>query len=172
MGSRLLGDLESMLCTYFSLFLSIPPSSLLLFSLSFLLTTPKDLTEGEMKAFPATEGNLRGGIWADGKPKARWSSAGLQQRWPQGRGCNFPDLPVESALDQVHSQAGVLERLESDRSRWPRAPLGLHCWDIALLPPLRAQWTPLIPKRSCLMLFPFFTLESISYSGQPTLRVP
>lgn len=91
-----------------------------------------------MKPFPATDGKLRGGIWADGKPKARWSTAGLL-RWPGGRGCNFPDLPVESALDQVHSQAGVLETLESDRSRWPRAPLGLHCWDTALLPPLRAQ---------------------------------
>lgn len=73
MESRLLGDLESMLCTSFSLFLSIPPLlslSLFYFLSLSCLTTPKDLMEEEMKPFPATDGNLRGGIWADGKPKA------------------------------------------------------------------------------------------------------
>lgn len=105
-GDRLLGNLES---AYAPIFLSlyIPSSFLFLPSLSSsCFTTPKYPTEGEMEPFPATDGNLRGGIWADGKPKARWSTAGPLRRLG-GRGCNFPDLPVESALDQVHSQAGV-----------------------------------------------------------------
>lgn len=138
-GGRLVGDLEALYAPSF-LFLSIfgPPSSLPP-SLSLTwFTIPKEPTEGEMKPLAATDGNLRGGIWADGKPKACWSIAGLL-RWPGGRGCNFPDLPVESALDQVHSQAGVSETPASDRSRWPRAPPGLHCWNPALFPPRRAQ---------------------------------
>lgn len=37
---------------------------------SFLLNVFQGPMEGEMKPFPATDRNLRGGIWADGKPKA------------------------------------------------------------------------------------------------------
>lgn len=56
---------------------------------------------------------MRGGvlerdIWAQGKRK-ECRSLVRPRSWPRGRGCNVPELPVESALDQVHSQAGASE---------------------------------------------------------------
>lgn len=123
---HLLGNLESVYAPIF-LFLSIfrLPFSFSLLSLLPALRLPSTPTEGEMEPFPATDGNLRD--WADGKPKAHWSTAGPLRRLG-GRGCNFPDLPVESALDQVHSQAGVSETPAGDRSRWPGGPPpGLLC---------------------------------------------
>lgn len=73
-------------------------------------------------------GGLGGDIWAEWKPKARGLSA-RPLLWTRGRGCNIPELPVESALDQVHSRAGASEAPANGRARWPRAP---HCWDTEL----------------------------------------
>lgn len=52
------------------------------------------------------------------KPKERRSP---ERCAGQGRGCNVPELPVESALDQVHSQAGASEAPASGGARWPQA---------------------------------------------------
>lgn len=67
--------------------------------------------EGETKPFFATVGGLGG---------ETESAQGLSH-WPKGRGCNIPELPVESALDQVHSQAGAYQPLASRCARWPQA---------------------------------------------------
>lgn len=68
--------------------------------------------------------------------------------WPRGRGCNVPELPVESALDQVHSQAGASEAPASGGARWPRDRWASHSLDteLSLQPfgacgPLRSQGT-------------------------------
>lgn len=76
--------------------------------------------EGGRKPFSVRGGVLGGDIWAQGKPKERRSPV-WPLRWPRSRGCNVPELPVESALDQVHSQAGASEAPASGRARWPRA---------------------------------------------------
>lgn len=117
-------------------------------------------------------GVLGGDIWAQGKPKERTSPVRPLRR-PRGRGCNVPELPVESALDQVHSQAGTSEAPVSGRARWPRARWVSHGLDqssLSLQPfgncgPLRSKG---ILAPSSLHSSP----QKLPSPGQPMRRTP
>lgn len=106
-----------------------PSLSLCLFNeLPFLFSSSQGPLGKKNKRFPVRGGGLGSDIWVQGKPKERRSSA-RPLRWPGGRGCNVPKLPVESALDQVHSQAGASEAPASGRAKWPRVRWALHGLD-------------------------------------------
>lgn len=153
-GCLLVGDLEA-------LWELIPISGLLFylcsfsfsFSLSFQLSnscalsllcfwTPKGPQGRRNETFPRDNWGSRR-CYLGGRETE--SAQGLWHR-PKGRGCNIPELPVESALDQVHSQAGAYEPPASGRARWPQAPLGLallgHSSPITPKGPLRSQGNP------------------------------
>lgn len=116
-------------------------------------------------------GGLGSDIWEEGKLRDLRSPLRLL-RWPRSRGCNVPELPVESALDQVHSQAGACEAPAKGRVRWSRARWASHGWilkafsnPVGTIAPLRAQGTP---ASSCLHFLPQKHLSP----GQSILLLP
>lgn len=83
--------------------------------------------------------------------------------WPRGRGCNVPELPVESALDQVHSQAGASEAPASGVAvQGGPGPTGSRrAWTLSSASPaLWGLWPPPLSRNSCSKLSPLFTPET------------
>lgn len=125
-GSLYLGDLGAPLGI-------IPiPRLLLVFvvfsrSLSFSSFLTTNDSPGKWKRNPPSLRQM--GAWQEilgrkGNRKcAGWSAGKLRCR-PRGRGCNIPELPVESALDQVHSQPGPPRRQPAPLKVAP-GPFGL-----------------------------------------------
>lgn len=94
-----------------------------LLTLFSVYRSPRVPREGGTKSFFVGVGGLGGDIWEQRKAKEGRSPRG--RCTSSGRGCNVPELPAESALDQVHSQAGAFRAPASGPARWPGGPLGL-----------------------------------------------